>query len=97
MRVLSRKTLKEFWLKHPQAGAPLKAWFAEAKKALWNTPQDIKNHYRSSDFLKNNRVIFNISGNNYRLIVQVNYHFKIIYVRFIGTHKEYDKIDPETI
>ena len=97
MRVISRKTLKEFWIKHPQAEASLKAWFAEAEKALWNAPQDIKNHYRSADFLKDNRVIFNISGNKYRLIVQINYHFKVSYIRFIGTHKNYDKIDQETI
>ena len=97
MRIISRKTLKEFWLKHPQAEASLKAWFAEAEKSSWNTPQDIKNHYRSADFLKNNRVIFNISGNNYRLGVQINYHFNIAYIRFIGTHKEYDKIDPEKV
>ncbi|HCC25458.1 MAG TPA: addiction module toxin RelE, partial [Holosporales bacterium] len=76
---------------------PLKSWFAETKKALWSSPQNIKDHYRSADFLKNNRVIFNISGNKYRLIVQVNYHFKIVYIRFIGTHQEYDKIDPESI
>ena len=97
MRVISRKTLKEFWIKHPQAEAPLKAWFAEAEKATWKTPQDIKNHYRSADFLKNNRVIFNISGNTYRLITQINYSFEVVYVRFIGTHKEYDKINPETV
>lgn len=97
MRVISRKTLKDFWRKHPQAEVPLKAWFAEAEKASWNTPQDIRNHYRSADLKKNNRVVFNISGNNYRLVVQINYHFKIIYIRFIGTHKEYDKIDSERI
>ncbi|EKE09343.1 MAG: hypothetical protein ACD_16C00191G0003 [uncultured bacterium] len=97
MRVISRKSLKKFWSKHPQSEEPLKSWFAETKKALWSSPQNIKDHYRSADFLKNNRVIFNISGNKYRLIVQVNYHFKIVYIRFIGTHQEYDKIDPESI
>lgn len=97
MRVISRRRLKEFWLKHPQAENPLKAWFAETEKALWSTPQDIKNYYRSADFLKDNKVIFNISGNKYRLIVQINYNFKIVYVKFIGTHKEYDNIDPEII
>lgn len=97
MRILSRKTLKEFWIKHPQAEEPLKAWVAETEIALWNRPQDIKNHYRSADFLKNKRVIFNISGNKYRLIVQINYHFKIVYVRFLGTHKEYDKINAEIV
>lgn len=97
MRVISRKTLKNFWIKHPQAEQPLKAWFCEAEQALWDTPQDIKDHYRSADFLKNNRVIFNIAGNKYRLIVQINYSYSIVYIRFLGTHKEYDKIDPETI
>ncbi len=97
MRVIARKALKEFWYKHSQAEAPLKAWFSEAEKAIWKTPQDIKNHYRSADFLKDNRVIFNIAGNKYRLIVQINYHFNIVFIRFIGTHKEYDQIDPETV
>lgn len=97
MRVISRKTLKKFWTKHPQAENSLKAWFAEGEKALWNTPQDIKNHYRSADFLKDNKVVFNISGNKYRLIVQINYNFKIVYIKFVGTHKEYDKINPEIL
>ena len=97
MRIISRKILKEFWQKHSQAENALKSWFAETESALWNTPQDIKRHYRSVDFLKNNRAIFNIAGNKYRLIVHINYNFKIVYIRFIGTHKEYDKIDPEII
>jgi mRNA interferase HigB len=97
MRVISKKVLKEFWLKYPQSEASLRAWFAEAEKVEWETPQDIKKHFRSADFLKNNRVIFNISGNKYRLIVSINYSFKIVYVRFIGTHSEYDHIDPERV
>jgi mRNA interferase HigB len=97
MRVISRKTLREFWLIHPQAESSLKAWFSETEKALWYTPQDIKNEYRSADFLKNNRIIFNIAGNKYRLVVQINYRCKVVYVRFIGTHKEYDRINPEAI
>ncbi len=97
MRIISRKVLKEFWETHPQAEIPLRAWFAEVEKTVWTTPQDIKNHYRSADFLKNNRVIFNISGNRYRLIAMVNYSYNIVYIRFIGTHKEYDRINPETV
>ena len=75
----------------------MKAWFAEAQAAEWDTPQVIKRRYRHASFVGDNRVIFNISGNKYRLIVHVNYGFGIVYIKFIGTHIEYDRIDPETI
>jgi len=93
MRVIARSTLREFWKIHPEAEESLKAWYAEAKHASWQTPQDIKDLYGSASFPGNDRVVFNICGNKYRLIVVVKYSFSVIYIRFIGTHDEYDKID----
>ncbi len=97
MRIIARRTLRDFWEQHPEAEQPLKAWFAEAQAAEWDTPQAIKDRYRHASFVGDNRVIFNISGNKYRLIVHVNYGFGIVYIKFIGTHTDYDRIDPETI
>ncbi|MEO8400009.1 MAG: type II toxin-antitoxin system HigB family toxin [Ignavibacteriaceae bacterium] len=97
MRVIAIKVLKDFWRKHSNAEQPLKAWFAETRKAEWKKPADILSIYKSASILKNNRVVFNIKGNDYRLITAINYDFKIIYIRFIGTHKEYDKINAEEI
>ena len=99
MRVLSKAVLREFWEQPNYADSeqPLKAWYDEAKSADWKTPQDIKALYRNASFVSNNRVVFNIHGNKYRLIVAVNYNFSMLYVRFIGTHKQYDKVDATTI
>lgn len=99
MRIISRKTLKEFWqqAQYQDAEQPLKAWYDEAKHADWKTPHDIKAQYRHASFVGNNRVVFNIHGNKYRLIVAINYHFAICYIRFIGTHRQYDAIDAETV
>lgn len=97
MRIIAVKNLKTFWERHPQAKNSLKSWHDETKKANWNNTQDIKKRYRSADFLKNNRVIFDISGNRYRLVVEINYNFKIVFIKFIGTHKEYEQIDLEMI
>ena len=97
MRIIARRTLREFWEQHPDAEQPLKAWFAEASSAAWETPQAIKDQYRHASFVADNRVIFNIGGNKYRLVVHVNYDFGIVYIKFVGTHGEYDKIDPETV
>jgi mRNA interferase HigB len=95
VRIISRKHLKDFWLKHPQAEQPLKSWYKEAESSSWQTPMDVKNLYRTLDIIKGNRLIFNISGNKYRLIIKVNYDYSIIYIRFIGTHAEYDRINAE--
>lgn len=97
MRIISRKKLKEFWGKHPDIRAPLEAWCADVKTAKWNTPSDIKNIYRNASFITNNRVVFNIKGNRYRLVVGINYKHSIVYIRFIGSHKEYDMVDVLTI
>jgi mRNA interferase HigB len=97
MRVISVRTLKSFWEKHPDAENALRAWYTEAKKARWKGPQNIKAEYRTASILRNNRVVFNIKGNTYRLVVAVKYDFQIVYIRFIGTHMAYDKINAEEI
>lgn len=97
MRVIAVSTLKAFWERFPEAEQPLKAWYEEATKASWMQPADIKAQYRSASVLKNRRVVFNIKGNDFRLIVAVAYRLQVVYVKFVGTHKEYDAIDAETI
>lgn len=97
MRVIAVSTLRAFWKRHPEAEQPLKAWYEEASHAHWTQPSDIKDQYRRASILKNRRVVFNIKGNDYRLIVAVAYQLQIVYVKFISTHKEYDAVDAETI
>lgn len=97
MRVISKKRLIEYWAKHPDTEQPIKAWYDEAVAANWQTPQDIKNQYRSASIVGDNRVVFNIRGNGHRLIVAVAYRFGAIYIKFVGTHAEYDKIDATTV
>lgn len=97
MRVIAVTALRAFWQQHPDAEQPLKAWFEEASKASWTQPSDIKAQYRSASILKNRRVVFNIKGNEYRLIVATAYRLQIVYVKFIGTHRQYDAIDAHTI
>lgn len=97
MRVIARKHLVAYWEKHPDAEDPLKAWHDEAIKAQWKTPQDIKNQYGKASFVAGNRVVFNIKGNDHRLIVAVAYKFGALYIKFIGTHAEYDKVDAATV
>ena len=97
MRVISRKTLKTFWERELAAEAQLKAWFCEVKDADWKTPADVKAKYRSASILKNNRAVLNICGNKYRVVVSINYQFRVVYVRFVGTHAEYDQVDAEKI
>ena len=97
MRVIAVPALKALWQQHPDAEQPLKAWFEEASKAVWTQPSDIKAQYRSASILKNRRLVFNIKGNDYRLVVAVAYRLQIVYVKFIGTHQHYDTIDAHTI
>ena len=97
MRIIARSTLRDFWQKYPDAEQPLKSWYSEASRAVWQSPTDVKNLYRNASIVANNRVVFNIKGNDYRLIVHIRYDINIIFIRFIGTHKEYDKIDATTI
>lgn len=97
MRIISRKALREFWERHPDARQALQAWYADAKRAAWKAPADIKDVYRNASFVANNRVMFNIKGNRYRLVVAMQYEHGIVYTRFVGTHREYDRIDAATI
>lgn len=97
MRIIARKTVQTFWDTHPDAEQPLRAWFAKASQANWRTPGDIKNDYRNASFIANNRVVFNIKGNDYRLVVAIKYEYNVVYIRFIGTHQAYDRIDATTI
>lgn len=97
MRIIALSTLRTFWAKHPQAEIPLRVWYAEASRASWKSPEDIKSAHRNASFLANNRVVFNIKGNDYRLIVAVHYNRGLMFVRFVGTHAQYDRIDAETI
>ncbi|MDF7824004.1 type II toxin-antitoxin system HigB family toxin [Pontiellaceae bacterium B12227] len=97
MHVVKKRTLVEFWQKHANAKAPLSAWDKEADAAEWKTPQDVKDQYRSADILPGNRIVFNFGGNKYRLVVRVAYKPGLLYVRFIGTHAEYDRIDATKI
>lgn len=99
MRVIAKSSLVKFW-QNPQfkdAQAALNSWYDEAIKANWKTPQDIKQQYRHASICNNNRVVFNIAGNKYRLVVEMQYQAGIVWVKFIGTHAQYDQIDVETI
>ena len=97
MRVIAVATLRAFWESHPDAEQSLKAWHQEATNAAWTQPADIKAQFRNASVLKNRRVVFNIKGNDYRLVVAVAYKLQIVYVKFVGTHAEYDAIDAQTI
>ena len=97
MRVIKKRTLQEFWQKNADSKKPLEAWYAEAKIAHWQTSAEIKAQYGNASILKDSRVVFNIHGNKYRLIVKINYPYSVVYIRFIGTHREYDLINAEEI
>ncbi len=100
MRAIAKRTLREFWearLEYRDAKGPLEAWFREAIHAHWKSPAEVKTQYRNASILGNNRVVFNIGGNKYRLIVRVNYPREIVYIRFVGSHADYDRINAETI
>jgi mRNA interferase HigB len=97
MRILSRSTLRNFWESRPDVEEALKTWYYEASHADWLSPADIKAAHRNASIIANDRVVFNIKGNRYRLIVAVRYDIGIIFIRFIGTHTEYDRVNAETI
>src|ERR1700720_472555 len=98
MQIIARRTLKAFWSKHPPAEQPLRNWFATVDKAQWKSPGDAKAMFGGNvDFVVDNRLIFDIGGNKYRLVAHVSYPYKRGLVKFIGTHKEYDRIDPERV
>jgi mRNA interferase HigB len=97
MHVIARKALRTFWERHGNAESPLEAWFHEAKAATWNTPAEVRHRYPSASIIGSDRVVFDIGGNKFRLVVRINYSSKTIFIRFVGTHAEYDAIDVETI
>lgn len=100
MRVIALSTIKAFWEKHPEsadAKESLLAWYRHVLKADWASPADVKAEFGSASILRSGRVVFNIAGNKYRLVVWINYPYRVLYVRFIGTHAQYDKIDAQTI
>mgnify|MGYP003382155712 CR=1 FL=1 len=97
MRVISKKPLREFWERHVDARAALQAWYEDALRTEWRTPSDIKSSYANASIIGDNRVVFNIRGNDYRLVVKVHYDRGHVYIRFVGTHHAYDGIDAETI
>ncbi|HUO68079.1 MAG TPA: type II toxin-antitoxin system HigB family toxin [Gammaproteobacteria bacterium] len=100
MRLIAVSTLKAFWGNHPEhrdAEAPTLAWYRSVLKADWSKPSDVKGRFGTASILQDGRVVFDIAGNKYRIVVWINYTYRVVYVRFIGTHKQYDDIDPQTI
>lgn len=99
MRVIAKSTLVRFWHQpeYKDAEGALQSWHDEAVKANWTTPQDIKAHYRNASICGNNRVVFNIAGNKYRLVVEMQYRAGIVWVKFVGTHAQYDQINVESV
>jgi mRNA interferase HigB len=98
MQVVARRTLRLFWERHPQAQGPLRAWHAVVTRAVWKGPADVKAMFGMNvDFVADNRIVFDIGGNKYRLVAHVACRFKRVLIKFVGTHKEYDRIDPENV
>lgn len=98
LRIFSRNTLVEFWKRHPDAEAPLRLWFAMVEKAAWSNPAEVRALFGSADFLANGRAVFDIKGNTYRLVAQIKYApVFLVFVRFVGTHAEYDRIDANEV
>ena len=98
MQVLSKKTFREFWAKHNQAEAPLTAWYLQTSRAVWSSPADVKAMFGTTvDFVGDNRIVFDVAGSKYRLVVHVSYPFRRVLIKFVGTHAAYDKIDMEKV
>ena len=98
MQIIALRTLKTFWELYPQAEAPVRAWYRAAAAAQWTGPADVKRAFGTTvDFVSDNRAIFDLGGNKYRLVVHISYKFRRILIKFIGTHAEYDRIDPSTV
>lgn len=97
MRVIAKSTLIEFWKKYPDCEQQLKSWHQEACKSNWKNSNEIKMEFPTASILRDNRIVFNIKGNNYRLIVKINFQYQMLWIRFIGTHSEYDKIDASKV
>lgn len=97
MRIIARRTLREFWERHPNSEQSLRAWYHDTHGAVWKSPADIRRKYANASILGQNRVVFNIKGNRYRLVAAISYDYQICYIRFVGTHEEYDRIDAERV
>lgn len=97
MKIVAIRNIREFYEQYPDTEQYLKSWVDEVKQAKWTQPAEIKAQYRNASILKNRRVVFNIKGNDYRLVVSIAYKFSAVYIKFIGTHKQYDAVDAETI
>lgn len=98
MRIIAKATLRTFWERHPAAATPLRKWFSMVTVAEWRAPADVKAMFGASvDFVSDNRIIFDVGGNKYRLIVRVSYEYGQVLIKFVGTHAEYDKIDPRSV
>lgn len=97
MRIIAKRTLRDYWESHPTAEEPLRSWYRTVKGEVWDSPADVKARFPKASIVGDNRAVFNIRGNHYRLIVQINYQYRIVYVRFVGTHAEYDRIDAREV
>ncbi len=99
MRIIAFRTLREFWEKaeYSDAESSLRSWYYEAKNATWSNANELKQQYKNASIVGEGKVVFNIKGNTYRLVVAIDYDYQVIFIRFIGTHKQYDKIDAKTI
>jgi len=98
VQIIAKRTLRLFWHRHPQAEIPLRAWYAIVSRDTWKTPADIRDRFGNTvDFIADNRVIFDIGGNKFRLIVHIAYPYRRILIKFVGTHPEYDRINPEKV
>ena len=97
MRIIAKKTLRAFWVSHSDAEEPLLAWYREVEKEDWDTPAKVKAKYGNASIVGDNRVVFNIKGNDYRLVVKINYPYRVVYIRFVGTHVEYGAINAEEV
>ena len=97
MKIFSRGTLRDFWIKHADCELQLRTWYRETQKSNWKTINELKSEYPNASILKDNRIVFNIKGNDYRLIVKFNFEYQLAWIRFIGTHPEYDKINANEI
>ncbi len=97
MRIIAVKTLKDYWVEYPQAKQALLSWYEEVESAIWNNPNELKAQYRNASVLTEKRVIFNIHGNDFRLIIDIEYRLKIVFVIWFGSHKQYDKIDAKKV
>jgi mRNA interferase HigB len=97
MRIIALATLRDFWKRHPDAEIPLRSWYTLASRSDWRRPADVKAAYRNASVVANNHIVFNIKGNDYRLVAAVHYNRGMLFIRFVGTHREYDKIDAGTI